>query len=197
MAPRKKSKKATKKNPEKSENDLEAKYRRSILDVALLQDQIALQGECVLKIQSDRTDLKRHMRNMEQNLQYEIQDHRDINSDLSRMYKTMHSDLTNKVTSLEKEVSHLQEELVLCQEELKRVKREHEEVKQEKDGIISDLQCKLDNMEIDHEKILHETLNGLTSQLSVVRQGWEVKSTSLHQKYKERLAEFGLNALDI
>ncbi|XP_070762676.1 dynein regulatory complex protein 12 [Enoplosus armatus] len=197
MPPKKKTKKTTKKNPEKSENDLEVKYKRSILDIAVLQDHIALQCESVIRVQSDRADLRRRMRDMEQKLQHERQDHRDVNADLSRQYKTMQHEVTNKLKRLEKEVSQLTGELVLCQEELRKEKREREQVEQEKDATIADLQHKLDNMETDYEKILHETLDSLTSQLSVTRQGWEDKSTSLHQNYKELLSEFGLKALDI
>ncbi|XP_078099964.1 dynein regulatory complex protein 12 [Sander vitreus] len=197
MPPKKKTKKITKKNPEKSENDLEAKYRRSILDVAILQDHIALHCESVIKVQSDRIDLRRRLRDMEQKLQHERQDHRDVNSDFSRQYKTMQTELTNKAKRMEKEVSQLKEDLVLCQEELRKEKREREQVQQEKDAIIADLQHKLDNMETDYEKILHETLDSLTSQLSVARQGWEDKHTTLHQNYKELLSDFGLNALHI
>ncbi|KAG8002028.1 hypothetical protein GBF38_012354 [Nibea albiflora] len=95
------------------------------------------------------------------------------------------------------DVAILQDHIVLCQEDLRREKREHERVEREKDATVNDLQHKLDNMEADYEKILHETLDSLTSQLSVARQGWEEKSTALHQNYKELLSEFGLNALDI
>ncbi|XP_040902867.1 coiled-coil domain-containing protein 153 [Toxotes jaculatrix] len=197
MPPKKKTKKTTKKNPEKSDTDLEAKYRRSVLDIATLQDRIALQCESVIKVQSDRIDLRRHMRDMEQKLQHERQDHRDVNSDLSRQYKTMQTELTNKVKRLEKEVSQLNEELALCQEELRKEKREREQMEQEKDATIADLQHKLDNMETDYEKVLHDTLDSLTSQLSVAQKGWEDKSTTLHQNYKGLLSEFGLNALDI
>ncbi|XP_035857235.1 coiled-coil domain-containing protein 153 isoform X1 [Sander lucioperca] len=198
MPPKKKTKKITKKNPEKTgENDLEAKYRRSILDVAILQDHIALHCESVIKVQSDRIDLRRRLRDMEQKLQHERQDHRDVNSDLSRQYKTMQTELTNKAKRMEKEVSQLKEDLVLCQEELRKEKREREQVQQEKEAIIADLQHKLDNMETDYEKILHETLDSLTSQLSVARQGWEDKHTTLRQNYKELLSDFGLNALHI
>lgn len=40
----------------------------------------ALQCECVTKVQSDRVDLRRRMRDMEQKLQHERQDRRDVNS---------------------------------------------------------------------------------------------------------------------
>uniref|UniRef100_UPI0037E7C757 dynein regulatory complex protein 12 n=1 Tax=Semicossyphus pulcher TaxID=241346 RepID=UPI0037E7C757 len=197
MPPKKKTKKPTKKNPEKSASDLEAKYRRSILDVAVLQDHIAFQCESVIKVQADRVDLTRRMRDMEQKLQHERQDRRDVNSELSRQHKTMQTELGSKVNRLEKEVSQLKEELVLCQDALKKEKREREQVEKEKNTTIADLQHKLDNMETDCEKILHETLDSMTSQLSVAQQGWKGKRTELHQDYNELLSEFGLNAPDI
>lgn len=40
----------------------------------------ASQCESVIKVQSDRTDLRRRMRDVEQKLQHERQDHRDVNS---------------------------------------------------------------------------------------------------------------------
>ncbi|XP_071756828.1 dynein regulatory complex protein 12 [Centroberyx gerrardi] len=194
---KRKIKNTMKKLPEKSENDLEAKYRRSILDIAVLQDHLALRYDSAMKAQSDSTDLRRRMRDMEQRLQHERQGHRDFNSDFSRQYKTMQAELTTKVKRLEEQVSTLTEQLVLCQEELRTEKREREQVEQDKDAATTDLQHKLDNMETDYEKILHDTLDSLTSQLSAARQGWEDKSTAIHQEYKELLADFGLNALDI
>ncbi|XP_035011119.1 coiled-coil domain-containing protein 153 [Hippoglossus stenolepis] len=197
MSPKKKTRKITKKKQDKSDNDLEAKYRRSVLDVAILHDHIAVQCESVRTVQSDRIDLRRRVRDMEQNLQHERQDHRDVNSNISRQYKTMQTELTNKAKRLETEVSQLNEELALCQEELSKEKREREQMEQEKDATIAELQHKLDNMETDYEKILHETLDSLTSQLSAARQRWEDTSTTSHQNYQGLLSEFGLNALDI
>ncbi|XP_028274568.1 dynein regulatory complex protein 12 [Parambassis ranga] len=197
MPPNKKTKKTTKKSPEKRENDLEQQYRRSVLDVAILRDHIALQCESVRKVQSDRSDLRRQVRDMEQKLQHERQDHRDISSDLSRQYKTMQTELSSKVKRLEKEVSQLTEELGLCQEELKKEKKAHQHMELKKDYIIADLQYKLDSMETGYEKVLHDTLDSLSTKLAAAQQGWEDMNTTLHQNYKELLSEFGLNALDI
>ncbi|KAG7221060.1 hypothetical protein INR49_017689, partial [Caranx melampygus] len=137
------------------DNDLETKYKQSVLDIAILQDRIALQCESVIKVQSDRIDLRTHMRDMAQKLQHERQDHRDVNSAFSHQYKTMQKELTNKVRRLEEEVSQLNEKLALCQEELRKEKRECEEMEQDKDATIADLQHKLDNMETHYEKILY------------------------------------------
>ncbi|KAM4628374.1 dynein regulatory complex protein 12 [Polymixia lowei] len=179
------------------ENELEVKYKRSVLDVAILQDHLALRCDMALKAQAASIELRKHMRDMEQKLQVESQDRRDVSSDLSRQYKTMQTEFTTKLKRLEEEVSQLREQLVLCQEELRTEKRERALVEQDKDTTIADLQHKLDNMETDYEKILHDTLDSLTSQLSVSRRGWQDQSTTIHQEYKELLTDFGLNALDI
>lgn len=199
MPPKKTLKNSKKKKTEKPpEQDLlESKYQRSCLDVAILQDYVATQSESVIRVQSDRSDLRRRVRDVEQRLQHERQDHRDISSDLSRQYKTMQTELSNKVKSLEKEVSTLKEELAQCQEELKKEKRQLELVTHEKDTIIDDLQHKQKHMEAEFEKILHETLDDLTSQLTVARHEWDKKGAALHQSYKEILKEFSLDTLDI
>ncbi|XP_029374119.1 dynein regulatory complex protein 12 isoform X2 [Echeneis naucrates] len=197
MSSKKKTKKTTKKNPEKCDSDLETKYRRSVMDIAILQDRIALHCESVAKVQSDRSDLRTCLKDSEQKLLQERQDHRDINSALSHEYKTMKMELTKKVKRLEKEVSLLNEELALCQEELKKEKREREKMEQDNDAAITDLLRKVDSMSTHYEKVLHDTLDSLTSQLSVAQQRWENKNTSFYQNYEELLSEFGLNAQDI
>ncbi|XP_016887414.1 dynein regulatory complex protein 12 [Cynoglossus semilaevis] len=199
MAPKKKTKKSTKKIQEQKvvDNDLEAKYRRSVLDVAILQDHIALQSQSIQMVQSDRTDLRSHMRELEQKLEKEREDHRDVFSEQSRRYKTMETELTGKVRSLELEVTQLNEELARCQEDLRREKDERQQMRQEKDTTLAELRHKLYNMETDYEKVLHDTLDSLTSQLSVARQGWEDKSTTLHHSYKGLLSNPVPNAPDI
>ncbi|TNN67737.1 Coiled-coil domain-containing protein 153 [Liparis tanakae] len=157
MPPKKKTKKSTKKNPERSENDLEAKYRRSVLDVAILQDHI----------------------------------------DLSRRYNAMQTEMTSEVQRMEKEVSQLSEKLVMCQQELSKETRAREQVEREKDSVIADLRHQLELMETDYEKILHENLDSLSSQLSAAQRGWEDESTAAHPKYEALLSEFGLNARNI
>uniref|UniRef100_A0A3Q4H1T0 Dynein regulatory complex protein 12 n=1 Tax=Neolamprologus brichardi TaxID=32507 RepID=A0A3Q4H1T0_NEOBR len=153
------------------------------------------------RVQSDRADLRRRLIAVlafqsESAMKSVIAD-ANVILDLSRQYKTMQTELTNKVKKLEQEVSQLKEDLVLSQEELSKEKSERKQGEKEKDAIIADLRQKLDNMESDYEKILHETLDSLSSQLSATRQGWKDESATLHQKYKELLSEFGLNALDL
>ncbi|XP_054868200.1 coiled-coil domain-containing protein 153 [Amphiprion ocellaris] len=129
---------------------------------------------------------------MEQKLQHERQDHRDVSSDLSRQYKTMQTELTSKVKRLEKEASQLKEELVLCQEELSKEQQKREQVEQEKDAIIVDLQHKLDNLETDYEKILIEfAVNQGRLRITPTGKICEGRSTRLVQKLRSSRAASG------
>ncbi|XP_038817810.1 coiled-coil domain-containing protein 153 [Salvelinus namaycush] len=178
-------------------NELAEKYRRSALDVTVLRDHLALRGDVALQAQSISHDLRSRMRDMEQELHHERLDRKDVSADLTRQYKTMQTDMTVKVKKLGDEAILLREQLAQCQEELRAERKAHEQLQQEKDTTIADLQNKLDNMETDYEKILHDTLDSLTSQLAEARLRWEHESTVVHQEYKELLSDFGLNSLDI
>ncbi|KAM6959259.1 dynein regulatory complex protein 12 [Aplochiton taeniatus] len=134
---------------------------------------------------------------MEHKLQSERLDRKDVSADLIRQYKTMQSELTSKVRRLDEEVTQLRQQLAPCQEELRTERRDREQMEKEKDAIIAELQNKLDNMETEYEKILHDTLDSLLSQLKETRLGWESRSTAIHQGYKDLLCDFGLIPLDI
>ncbi|XP_064838771.1 coiled-coil domain-containing protein 153 isoform X2 [Oncorhynchus masou masou] len=178
-------------------SELEEKYRRSALDVTVLRDHLALRGDVAQQAQSISHELRSRMRDMEQELHHERLDRKDVNADLTRQHKTMQTDMTVKVKRLGGEAILLREQLAQCQEELRAERKAHEQLQQEKDTTIADLQNKLDDMETNYEKILHDTLDSLTSQLAEARLRWEHESTVVHQEYKELLSDFGLNSLDI
>ncbi|XP_023822706.1 dynein regulatory complex protein 12 [Salvelinus sp. IW2-2015] len=151
-------------------NELAEKYRRSALDVTVLRDHLALRGDVAQQAQSVGHDLRFRMRDVED---------------------------TGQSEKAGDEAILLREQLAQCQEELRAERKAHEQLQQEKDTTIADFQNKLDNMETDYEKILHDTLDSLTSQLAEARLRWEHESTVVHQEYKELLSDFGLNSLDI
>uniref|UniRef100_A0A6Q2ZKF6 Dynein regulatory complex protein 12 n=1 Tax=Esox lucius TaxID=8010 RepID=A0A6Q2ZKF6_ESOLU len=178
-------------------NELEEKYKQSELDVTVLKDHLALRGDLTKHAQSLCHDLRSRIRDMEQELRHERLDRKDVCTDLTHQYKTMQTDMTMKVKRIGEEVTLLREQLVHCQEKLSAERKEREQMQQEKDATIAELQNKLDNMEIDYEKILHDTLDSLTSNLAKARLQWEKESMSSHQQYKELLFDFGLNSMDI
>nr|XP_009668540.1 PREDICTED: coiled-coil domain-containing protein 153 [Struthio camelus australis] len=67
----------------------------------------------------------------------------------------------------------------------------------EKDVTITQLQSRLDTMEMEYEKILHGSLDLVLAKLAGASQYWEEMGTSISLENKERLQEFGLNPLEI
>ncbi|XP_065137275.1 dynein regulatory complex protein 12 isoform X1 [Paramisgurnus dabryanus] len=200
MPPKKKGKanskkeKSKKSTPEKDDG-LTEKYKRSVLDVAVLKEHLALRTNVARQATADRDDLKNQIRDLEQVRTQERSDMKDITAVLNRQYNSMETDLQTKVNRLEEHVDLLQTELGKCQVELKSEREEREKREAEKDAIISDLQYKLDSMESECEKILHGCLDSLLSQLAETRLHWEEQSTVIHQEVKDTLIDFGINPL--
>ncbi|XP_036392734.1 coiled-coil domain-containing protein 153 [Megalops cyprinoides] len=199
MPPKKKVKGKAKKGKKKLDEGtvLEEKYRRSVLDVTVLKEHLALRTDAVRQAQCSCEELKSRMKELEQDLHQERHDKRDITADLTRQYKFMKTDLGVKVQKLETEVTVLQQHLVQCQTDLKTERELREKMQQEKDATISDLQSRLDSLETGYGKLLHDSLDTLLSELADTRLRWESESTTIHQEHKELLATLGLNPLHL
>ncbi|RXM96159.1 Coiled-coil domain-containing protein 153 [Acipenser ruthenus] len=200
MPPKKRGKAKGKKGKRKKTsdgNELQEKYKRSTLDVAVLKEHLALRRDVARQAQACSHSLKSRLAVLEQELDEEREDKKDINADLTRQYKSMQMETGVRVHQLEIEVSRLRQQLALCQQDLQGEREERQRTVQEKDATIAELQGKIDNMETDYERILHDTLDSLLSRLAESKLRWVDESTALHFNNKERLADFGLNPLDI
>ncbi|XP_015192897.2 dynein regulatory complex protein 12 isoform X2 [Lepisosteus oculatus] len=190
MPPKKKGKGRGKKGKAKKrgeEDGLEEKYRRSALDVAVLKGHLALRHEVARQSQASGQELQARVGTLERELSKEREDKRDISADLTRQYKTMQTELGVRVHQLEG----------LCQDALQKERDSREQLELEKEAAIAELQGKIDDMETGYEKILHGCLDSLLTRLAESRRRWRDESTALHLQHKERLADFGLNPLDI
>ncbi|KAK6467933.1 coiled-coil domain-containing protein 153-like [Huso huso] len=200
MPPKKRGKAKGKKGKRKKTsdgNELQEKYKRSTLDVAVLKEHLALRRDVARQAQACSHSLKSRLAVLEKELDEEREDKKDINADLTRQYKSMQMETGVRVHQLEIEVSRLRQQLALCQQDLQGEREERQRTVQEKDATIAELQGKIDNMETDYERILHDTLDSLLSHLAESKLRWVDESTALHFNNKERLADFGLNPLDI
>ncbi|XP_067103009.1 dynein regulatory complex protein 12 [Osmerus mordax] len=199
MPPKKKGRRKIKKTkkPEEGVNKLEAQYKRTVLDVEILRDHLAVRCDVARQARAVSSELRVEVRDLEQKLSHERQDRSDVSEVVSRQYDSIQTGLTARVKRLEEEVISLRQQLAQCKEELRTERAQGDLLQQEKDATISELQTRLDSMETDYEKILHDSLDSLASQLCAARQGWEDQSFSLHQEYKVMLSDFGLNSLDI
>ncbi|KAG9265449.1 coiled-coil domain-containing protein 153-like [Astyanax mexicanus] len=197
MPPKKRKGKAKKPKSSKTErvagDEVAQSYRRSLLEVAVLKDHLALKTDVAQQAISARDDLQYQIRDLKQTLSQEKLGMKDITTDLNRQYKTLQTNLEAKVEYLETRVSELQQQLDQCQGDLKTEREQREQTEEEKDAQITDLQSKLDNMETEYEKILHFDTPGLLSHLAEARRNWEDVSSDIHQEFKDMLIELRLN----
>ncbi|XP_076832644.1 dynein regulatory complex protein 12 [Brachyhypopomus gauderio] len=198
MPPKKRKgniKKIKKDKPDKGD-ELVEKYRRSILDVAVLKEQLALQTQVASHAVSVRDEMKYQIRDVKHALSQEKLDMKDITADLSRQYKTLQTDMEDKVKQLETNVSVLQKQLDQCHVDLKKEREDRERMEEEKDARIADLQSTLDNMDAEYEKTLHACLDRLLWYVSEAQKQWVDESSDLHRQAKDTLAKLGFNPLD-
>ncbi|XP_061074466.1 coiled-coil domain-containing protein 153 [Conger conger] len=197
--PPKKTKGTAKKSKKKSDggDELEQKYRRSVLDVAVLKEHLVLRKEAARQAQACGEELKSRMRGLVEELSEEKAEKKDISADLTRQCKSLKTELGVKVHKLETDITTLRDQLAKCQEELKMEKEARVKMEQEKDASISELKSQLKYMEDGYQRILHDSLDSLLAHLAEARLRWTDKSTAIHQEHKELLSSFGLNPLHL
>ncbi|XP_014350708.1 coiled-coil domain-containing protein 153 [Latimeria chalumnae] len=199
MPPKKRAKGKKKKGKKKpvDDNAVEEKYKKASLEVEVLKDHLALRRNMCREAQACKEGLKLKLLTLERDLEDERDDKMVINADMTRQYKTMQTDMGIQVHQLEIEVSRLRQQLATCQQELQTTCEEKAWIVKEKDEMIIELQGKIDNMETEYEKILHESLDTLLAKLETAKFRWNDQATALHFQYKQKLLDFGLNPLDI
>eukprot|EP00795_Rhopilema_esculentum_P016578 gene16578-8001_t len=193
----KKGKGKKKKKDDKDELSIEDKYKKTMFEIESLKEHLAMRTEIARRAQSKSEDMKEKMLEAKETIQSEKQIKLEISADLTRQYKTMQTELTLRVHTLEKRVALLQDKLDATERELKKEKLEKAQIIEQKDMIIQDLQFKIDNMETAYENILHDALDAMGDKIEEAKGRWEAESTKIQEENKMLLLEFGLNPLDI
>ncbi|XP_029428594.1 coiled-coil domain-containing protein 153-like isoform X1 [Rhinatrema bivittatum] len=198
--PPKKKEKARKKGKQKksgTDHDMEERFRRTVLEVEVLQDHLALRRDVARQAEAKGAELKARLLLLEQELQHERDDKKDIYAEMIRKYKELQQESEVRTQGLEAEVKKLQEKLGSCQQEMQQLQEENQQILLEKNQAIVELQRTTESIEAEYEKILHATLDNLLSKLTLVKLRWTSQAISIHSDYKQRLQECGLNPLDI
>ncbi|XP_069470474.1 dynein regulatory complex protein 12 [Ambystoma mexicanum] len=200
MPPKKKKGKGKKKGKAKKKDGpdgIEEKYRRSTLEVEVLQDHLALRRDVARRAQAKSGALKVKLEELEQELEGERHDKKAIYTEMIRQYKEMQLETDARIHQLETNVNSLQDQLGMCQREVQDLKEEKERILTEKNEAIEALEHKVNSMEAEYEKILHDSLDGLLSKITMAKMQWTEQATSIHLACKRTLHECGLNPLDI
>ncbi|XP_069080939.1 dynein regulatory complex protein 12 [Pleurodeles waltl] len=200
MPPKKKKGKGKKKGKAKKSDGpdaIEEKYRRSTLEVEVLQDHLALRRDVARQAQAQSGVLKLKLQELERELEGERHDKKAIYTEMIRQYKELQLESEARIQQLETRANLLEEQLGTCQSEVQELHAENNRILAEKNEAIEALEHKINSMETEYEKILHDSLDGLLSKLAVAKMQWTEQATSIHMACKQTLQECGLNPLDI
>ncbi|XP_062995307.1 coiled-coil domain-containing protein 153 [Elgaria multicarinata webbii] len=197
MPPTKKGKeKRAGKKKQKSVPD-EEKYRKTTLEVGTLKQHLVLRRDMARQAMADSEGLKQRLAALEKELEEARGDKKDIYEEMIRRYQQLQRQTDTRIQRLEAERQNLQEQLAACQKDVQQSQADKVKTLEEKDKAIAEMQRKVDEMETEYEKILHGSLDRVLSKLQTAKFSWEKEATSVHQEYKDRLKEFGLNPLEI
>ncbi|XP_063167338.1 coiled-coil domain-containing protein 153 [Candoia aspera] len=176
----------------------EEKHQKATLEAAdALKQHLVLQRDMAKQAASDREGLRQRLTKLETELEGAQKDKKDIYEEMIRQYQQFQRQTDTRIQRLEAEKQNLQEQLAACQKNLQRSEEDRAKILEEKDKAVAAMQQKVEKMETEYERILHESLDQVLSKLQSAKLGWETEATLLHTEYKNLLKEFGLNPLEI
>ncbi|XP_077972156.1 dynein regulatory complex protein 12-like [Styela clava] len=189
----KKGKKGKKKDVAKEED----KFKKTVREIEILKEHLAHRNEIARRSQAQASDWKNRLHEMEENLEEQKLEQKDVSAELTRQYKTMHTDMDIRMRELNTEVEHLRQQVANARQELETTKREKEEMEQEKNETIRILEKRIDEMEISYEGVLTASLDSLIGKIDEAKDKWDQEGIKIQEQTKITLLEFGLNPLDI
>ncbi|XP_065889657.1 dynein regulatory complex protein 12-like [Dysidea avara] len=196
---KKKAKKGKKKDGGKDgfELALEERYRRTLLEIDSLKEDLVQRTEQSRKSRQAETTMKDKLDDAQGTISLEKSSKREISIDMTRQYKTMQMQLENKIETLEGMMKKLQGELEETKQKLADVTIERDILKKEKEEQLALLNDKLSTMEKSYESILQDTLDDMGTRMEGLRLKWDKESQLIEQKNRQVLLEFGVSHVDL
>lgn len=189
--------KGKKKGKKKDAPGEEDKYKKTIREIEILKEHLGHRNEIARRSQAHASDWKDRVIRMEKTLEDQKIDQKDISAELTRQYKTMHTDMDIKMRELTIEVDHLRQQAASARRDLEITRTAKEKMEKEKNETIQNLERRIDDMEILYENVLITSFDSLQERLKRASDRWEDEQLILQEKTKQTLLEFGLNPLDI
>ncbi|KFV78920.1 Coiled-coil domain-containing protein 153, partial [Struthio camelus australis] len=167
-----------------AESQAKVMYRKAALEVDMLNEHMVPWRGMAWQASTDHEGLKRRLRDLEKALEQAREDKRDMHEGVGDYPLSIPCVCPHSPTAASLRERQLAQEMAA-------------QALAEKDVTITQLQSRLDTMEMEYEKILHGSLDLVLAKLAGASQYWEEMGTSISLENKERLQEFGLNPLEI
>ncbi|KAI8608499.1 hypothetical protein BC830DRAFT_1155005 [Chytriomyces sp. MP71] len=192
----KKDKGSAKKEGNPGELDSQEKLTKSGVEIDVLLKELEHHSEVNYRLKSSHGVQKAKIENLEVQLEAKQQDRLEITSDMSRQYKSMQSEMTSRINSLEAQVAELKAKLQASQTASQEATKEYLRIIAIKDEVIEEQNVKMSYMSAEFETMLNETLAKMARKLDIVSQRWrENDSMQISEGNSRKLADFHLNRL--
>ncbi|KAJ3243850.1 hypothetical protein HDU78_011752 [Chytriomyces hyalinus] len=203
MGPKKKGKKekpgsAKSKTATANPADLDSieQLAKSGVELDILLKELQHSTERNDRLQTHHVSAKAAIQQLEVQLEMKQQDRLEITSDMSRQYKSMQSEMTSRIRSLEAQVEDLKGKLAASQTANQESSKEYLRILAIKDEVIEEQNVKMSYMSAEFESMLNETLAKMARKLDTVSQRWkENDNMQISEGNSRKLADFHLNRL--
>ncbi|NXH71096.1 CC153 protein, partial [Hydrobates tethys] len=145
---------------------------------------------------ADNEVLKRRLWDLEQVLEQAREDKRDIHEEMTWQYQELQKQTAAHGQRLEAKVKSLQDQLTTRLRESQQTQETATQALAERDRTIAKLQGRLNAMEREYEKILHD-LDLVLAKVAEASQHWEEVGKTITMEHKKHLQEFSLNPLEL
>lgn len=132
---------------------------------------------------------KRHRElQLDKQLRDEEKRTRDIIADMTRQYKSMFEELTEKINKLSREVEENKDTITDLNERKEKLLQEKNEIEKAKNEEIKELKKRIDEMSSDFAEMLRDTLHKMQERIEIANKQWEEENDANMLKRFEDMA---------
>lgn len=174
------------------------KLAKATLEISALHRELEIKSDIIerqkITVDTQRTKID----DLQACLEQRTQDRIAVTADMTRQYKTIQSQLVDKVNDLQRESLDYKMRLVQLQGHFAETGRMHEAKLKEREKVIDDQKLKMAYMTQEFEGMLNVTMTRITTKLDKVTQKWSGTDQSMiSESNLRRLEDFNLTRIGL
>ncbi|KXS17637.1 hypothetical protein M427DRAFT_30421 [Gonapodya prolifera JEL478] len=162
-------------------------------EAAVLQQELEIQRDLVVRLRSQATTQKQRIQELEELVERRTVERIEVENDMKAQINRLKSEMVQKVTLLQTELENTQAQFARTNQANESTIRDLNKNLNEKEILIDDQNAKMMFLSSEFEAMLNETLSKITEKLGVVNQQWD--DVQLSQLNQGRLSDFNLTRL--
>eukprot|EP00347_Sterkiella_histriomuscorum_P022483 403338322 len=184
----KKGKKGKKKSGADTEPSVEEKNYIYQAEIESLTQKLIMEQSRADTSKASENEKRHREMQLDKQLKDEEKRTRDIIADMTRQYKSMFEELTEKINKLEREVVDNDDAISDLKEKYDKLNAEKNEIEKQKNEEIKELKKRIDEMSSDFAEMLRDTLHKMQERIEIANKQWEEENDANMLKRFEDMA---------